>query len=547
MTRSVLRWRVVLATALALGAAAAPSFAQGRELPPQRRGDPPRVLLEGLATPWRAANDIEGLGFRDGLMQGTAFGADPYVENNDVRLDAAKVDAIELRMAVRGSRSAQLYFAPISEANAFRFATIPDGKVHTYVVPVATLPGWQGTIQHLRIDPANDLRAWFGIASVRPLAEAGGPRVAFLYDGPESLVLPQGGRAAVSLRVVLTGGEGASNLRVTAVAGGAVRLAQAERAIGALAFGQTSEPVTFEISANEEGPGSVIIQVAGAATEEVLSIRCESVRPETTVGTDGQWPRQPEAAVPVLPVDVGRANTAWHVVEGAVVPPDEPVPVIGVLSGSVPARLALHGVVTCPERFVLLGRQARCVLTFADSDGRRHGVAFATPDAPALVVMPAPAEAVGRPITLESLTVEPGTAVGGVWAAGVGAPRVVLHGEGLHPDTLTDGAYVAQIRHPLRVRLYAVQSPAPGGDAAVEAAFAPALVGGVRAGRPLVVRNDAVRPAPGADVDVLTIPLDALERLGIYEVTVRGQMLPEPAVFRVTFIESVERLPGRPQ
>jgi Dolichyl-phosphate-mannose-protein mannosyltransferase len=104
---------------------------------------------------WQAANVQQEL-----FAQGWHFvpGSDPALTSPLLNIDAAGFTAIELRMANgTAARDAQLFFAgpdgTISEARAVRWTLQPGTAAATYRIELIGLPGWQGRITQLRLDP----------------------------------------------------------------------------------------------------------------------------------------------------------------------------------------------------------------------------------------------------------------------------------------------------------------------------------------------------------------------------------------------------------
>ena len=88
---------------------------------------------------WQSSNQTDDLRLENGLMKATSMGFDPYMEAQ-ANLDAAAVKTLSIKMAITGGSDGQVYWAPWSEPRSIMFTLIPDGRMHTYIVPVATVP-----------------------------------------------------------------------------------------------------------------------------------------------------------------------------------------------------------------------------------------------------------------------------------------------------------------------------------------------------------------------------------------------------------------------
>ena len=113
--------------------------------------------LEG----WRLTHGILRGEVRQGHLHLQAVAPDVYLFSPPLSVDADKIDAVEIRMKIKGDRVKPdgLFFTTrespnIASDKRFRFAVKPDDQFHTYRVNVAGHAKWQGqTVTQLRLDP----------------------------------------------------------------------------------------------------------------------------------------------------------------------------------------------------------------------------------------------------------------------------------------------------------------------------------------------------------------------------------------------------------
>jgi hypothetical protein len=106
---------------------------------------------------WRAAN-VQDSRFESGWCFNPQ--TDPALVSPLLNLPAADVRALEITMRTAAqNEQAQLFFAgpdgAMSDQRSARWSLESDGQSHTYTVSLAELPGWQGSIQRLRLDPVS--------------------------------------------------------------------------------------------------------------------------------------------------------------------------------------------------------------------------------------------------------------------------------------------------------------------------------------------------------------------------------------------------------
>lgn len=118
--------------------------------------------------PWKAESQIEVEAFKDGVVRGYTSGNDPIFRATKLKLNADEIPAFRVRLAVKGSKNAQLFFDPLSEKRSYRFALVGDGKMRDYILPMQDHPEWKGKVTGLRLDPAEDSLAEIAFGGVFP-------------------------------------------------------------------------------------------------------------------------------------------------------------------------------------------------------------------------------------------------------------------------------------------------------------------------------------------------------------------------------------------
>jgi len=105
---------------------------------------------------WQSAN-IDGVAFE--TASGWCFNpqSDPALISPLLGLDAAGYGAVEVTLRTTAPGEAQLFFAApdgaMSDERSVRWLPEADGRSHSYLLPLADVPGWQGAIGRLRLDP----------------------------------------------------------------------------------------------------------------------------------------------------------------------------------------------------------------------------------------------------------------------------------------------------------------------------------------------------------------------------------------------------------
>ncbi|MCS6949020.1 MAG: NEW3 domain-containing protein [bacterium] len=110
---------------------------------------------------WSAANDLQPLEVRDGVLVVRATGGDPYMIRHRCQLEGDAIGRIRLRLRGRGNGEAQFYWTTarltgFDENKVLRFQLPLDGEWHEVVIPVGEHPLWRGErITAIRLDPGS--------------------------------------------------------------------------------------------------------------------------------------------------------------------------------------------------------------------------------------------------------------------------------------------------------------------------------------------------------------------------------------------------------
>lgn len=114
---------------------------------------------------WMNTMDLTDLQVGNGRLSARATGRDPAFFGPEIRIAAAQVRVVTVRMRVTpaptgvsgGEDLGQLFWrttrVPEGESTSVRFRVIADGQWHEYRIPVAENPRWRGTVTRLRLDP----------------------------------------------------------------------------------------------------------------------------------------------------------------------------------------------------------------------------------------------------------------------------------------------------------------------------------------------------------------------------------------------------------
>ncbi|WP_029215354.1 protein O-mannosyl-transferase family [Kallotenue papyrolyticum] len=120
---------------------------------------------------WQAAN-VTAQSFEAGWCFDPQV--DPALVGPRLALAAERARALEITLRTRAQgQTAQFFWAGpddrFSEARSVSWPLIGDGRAHVYRIALADVPGWQGTITRLRLDP---LAVGDGTAATRTCIEA---------------------------------------------------------------------------------------------------------------------------------------------------------------------------------------------------------------------------------------------------------------------------------------------------------------------------------------------------------------------------------------
>jgi hypothetical protein len=123
---------------------------------------------------WVPANHISSMVVRDDALCGEISGPDPYLLRPFLNVEADQIGAVLITMRVTAGGTGQFYWTTVTspgydEDKTLSFAVAPDGAFHTYRIPLAGHPHWEGqTIVSIRIDPANSTASGsFAIQSIQ--------------------------------------------------------------------------------------------------------------------------------------------------------------------------------------------------------------------------------------------------------------------------------------------------------------------------------------------------------------------------------------------
>jgi len=130
---------------------------------------PPGVVLEegptwtfdheGDPEGWVAVNDMGSFAVTSEALVIEIVGDDPWMESPRVTFPAtASTLSVRMRVTGGGDTVGQLFFVTESdpawsEGKSRRFDVVADGEFHDYTVDLSTVPGWEGRITQVRLDP----------------------------------------------------------------------------------------------------------------------------------------------------------------------------------------------------------------------------------------------------------------------------------------------------------------------------------------------------------------------------------------------------------
>lgn len=128
---------------------------------------------DGDTEGWSELHGVAPLETRGGSLVVESVADDPYITTGPVN-SPSQYSTLTIEMTVSGSGETvpgQVFFAPEAdpihtEPNSITFDVIADGAPHEYVLDMSSVPGWEGTIVDLRLDPVPDAGRTITIDSV---------------------------------------------------------------------------------------------------------------------------------------------------------------------------------------------------------------------------------------------------------------------------------------------------------------------------------------------------------------------------------------------
>jgi hypothetical protein len=254
-------------------------------------------------------------------------------------------DYLVLRLAVnRGSR-AQVVFITSRGAAQIPFATLADGKLHTYILEPWQYTGWGGKLLALGLVPAEVGGAEARLRYLRVTAEPEGEGEVELQSLFTQSVLPRAGRdEQMVLRLRNTGGP-LRDLKVTLRAPAGVTVAgPTTQTISALGYLEQRE-ITWRVRAAKPLAGSFRVtatapdiapgRLAGEVTfQPALALSPAGYVPEPVPATSGKY----EVWTHYCPLWKQGTHTGWKAIE----PYPERKPVLGWYNEGTPEVADWH-------------------------------------------------------------------------------------------------------------------------------------------------------------------------------------------------------------
>ncbi|NTX64126.1 hypothetical protein HUA74_26065 [Myxococcus sp. CA051A] len=123
---------------------------------------------------WVGTN-IAGQAVSGGVLTGTSSSADAILINSDYNFDASRVATLRVHMRSFAPTGVQLFFATDTQPgfSGARVATVGHsggGTYQTLTFNMQGVPGWNGTITDLRLDPVSGSGIAFDIDWIRATA-----------------------------------------------------------------------------------------------------------------------------------------------------------------------------------------------------------------------------------------------------------------------------------------------------------------------------------------------------------------------------------------
>ena len=399
---------------------------------------------------WQSTNQTDDLRLENGLMKGTCMGFDPYIEAQ-ANLDAGTVKTLSIKMAITGGSDGQVYWSPASEERSIKFTLIPDARMHTYIVPVATVATWRGRIGTLRFDPCSEPLAKFEIASIE-IGPAPQPKLEPWYLGPDEIVMLEGASLPLSVIAVNTGGTAQDGVSLSAGVTGAVTAGAADAQPVKLAVGEKTAPRVFTLKAGKAGAGGVKLSIGGqGGVDKAIAV--------TVVAAPAAGAAK-AAATNVLGTFAPEGSSEWIIPHGKFTAVEGAAGAKGIaVEVDGQAQIVLGTKTAAPSEFVVTSAakgNLTAMVRYEDAKGNRFGAAYAVPAERAEVRLPV-SPAAGE-VTVTGIDVM-GKGTFQVFALQTGAakadaPSVVLHGKAFfrNESPAVEG-YIAEIRTPFALEI----------------------------------------------------------------------------------------------
>ncbi|MGA2865533.1 MAG: LamG-like jellyroll fold domain-containing protein [Verrucomicrobiota bacterium] len=173
-------------------------------------------------------------------------------------LDAAigKKDFLSFRMALDSGTRGELIFVTTLGAGRIRFATLADGKPHTYLLEPWTWSGWGGRLLALGLAPSEAAASMAAIQYLRLTEQAQAEPELSVIDIFPGSTLPRAGRPDTIVVRIRNAGGTASNVQATLAAPPGVSLDGSNvHRLGTMGFQETRE-VTWPVQASRSMTGS---------------------------------------------------------------------------------------------------------------------------------------------------------------------------------------------------------------------------------------------------------------------------------------------------
>lgn len=223
---------------------------------------------------WQGRQGAQTSCDRQGLVvQATSPGC--VVLHDNLDLDTRKCDFVTLRMAVDKGHAGTLIFATTIGAGRIPFQTVPDGRMHTYVLEPWEHVGWGGRLIALGVAPSDLEGATARIQYVSlGTAPMGEPEVQLLSLYTDS-VLPRAGRPEKVVAWLRNVGGPAAKVKVALRVPRGVRLiGPATQTISSLGYMQERE-VYWMVKAPAPARGRFSAEVSGLPGLTPVSITAD--------------------------------------------------------------------------------------------------------------------------------------------------------------------------------------------------------------------------------------------------------------------------------